>query len=218
MFPDKLARARPVMSAAPLPASLSAFGRSWCRASKAPVEPVTDLYAVACSKICVAVGVSGNVMASKDGGLTWVRGASCTANDLNGIACPSSSTCVAAKHVIISVACFCCGPASGGNVRETNDYLLRSGGTIVATTNGGTSWSSRQSGTSAILYGIACPSSATCAAVGDEGTILASTDGGSTWRGVPSGAFSPLNAIACPTSRSCVVVGAYGSIVTGVRG
>ena len=28
------------------------------------------------------------------------------------------------KHVIISLACFCCGPASGGKVRETNDYLL----------------------------------------------------------------------------------------------
>src|SRR5664280_1746424 len=29
-----------------------------------------------------------------------------------------------AKHVIISLACFCCGLASGGKAWEINDYLL----------------------------------------------------------------------------------------------
>jgi photosystem II stability/assembly factor-like uncharacterized protein len=50
-------------------------------------------------------------------------------------------------------------------------------GTIVSTTDGGTTWRSQTSGTTNYLYGLACPSSSTCFAVGSRGTILRTTNG-----------------------------------------
>jgi photosystem II stability/assembly factor-like uncharacterized protein len=78
---------------------------------------------------------------------------------LNAVACPSPSTCVAV------------GASPGG-------------GTILRSTNGGSTWHRQPSGTPDILYGVACPRPSTCFAVGWDGTILRSTDGGGTWHSV----------------------------------
>ena len=84
------------------------------------------------------------------------RQTSGTTNTLRGVACLSPSTCVA----------------------------VGDSGTIVRTTDGGSTWSSQPSGTTSVLGGVACPSPSTCVAVGNTGTLLRSTDGGSTWRSV----------------------------------
>ncbi len=52
-------------------------------------------------------------------------------------------------------------------------FLLRgTGGTILASTDDGTSWSSRTSGTNDNLWGVgvACPGTSACFAVGSAGT------------------------------------------------
>src|SRR5450759_2935529 len=74
-------------------------------------------------------------------------------------------------------------------------------------------WRRRSSGTDYDLYGIVCPTSRACLAVGDGGTILASADGGATWRSRSSGTDNNLISITCPTSRACLAVGDGGTIL-----
>ena len=80
-------------------------------------------------------------------------------DNLNGVACPSPSTCVAVGN--------------RGTI-----------GTILRSTDGGSTWYIQPSGTPRTLVGVGCPRSSTCVAVGVGGTIVRSTDGGRTWRSI----------------------------------
>jgi photosystem II stability/assembly factor-like uncharacterized protein len=101
------------------------------------------------------------------GGRLWARPAaqparsqtSGTTNNLFGVACRGPSTCSAVG-------------------------VSTSGGMILRSTNGGSTWRSQTSGTTNDLHGVARPRPSTCVAVGNRGTLLRSTDGGSTWRSV----------------------------------
>jgi hypothetical protein len=79
-----------------------------------------------------------------------------TTNDLNTVACLSPSTCVA----------------------------VGDRGTILRSTDGGSTWRRQPSGTTNDLDDVACLSPSTCVVVGDRGTILRTTNGGTTWRSV----------------------------------
>jgi hypothetical protein len=100
-------------------------------------------------------------------------------------------------------------------------------GTVLATADGGDTWTSRPTGTDWDLAGITCPTSNVCLAVGHGGTILATADGGISWAG-RSSATSPwmrslkcpdgsscLTAIACPTVSHCLAVGINGTVLVG---
>jgi photosystem II stability/assembly factor-like uncharacterized protein len=52
-----------------------------------------NLYGVACPRpsTCLAVGGSGTILRSTDGGRTWRSPTSGTTNDLHGVACPVES-------------------------------------------------------------------------------------------------------------------------------
>jgi photosystem II stability/assembly factor-like uncharacterized protein len=86
-------------------------------------------------------------------------------------------------------------------------------GTILATTNGGSSWFPQVSGTTVTLRGISCFNPATCYAVGDSGAILA-ISGGSAWSPQTSGTTYNLTAITCPQSNQCVVARDGGLVLT----
>lgn len=60
-------------------------------------------------------------------------------------------------------------------------WVVGENGTILKTTNGGTSWSSQTSGLSQDLYAVFFINASTGWACGDAGKILKTTDGGSTW-------------------------------------
>src|SRR5216684_7292837 len=98
-------------------------------------------------------GLGGHALAAS----TWTSQTSPTIQNLNGIACPGTTTCFAVGAL-----------ASPGN----------GNGTIVVTTDGST-WTSQNSKVAQILNGIACPTTSTCFAVGASGTILKTTNGGS---------------------------------------
>src|SRR2546423_578306 len=95
-----------------------------------------------------------------------------TTNNVNGVACLSTSIC----------------------------YAVGDGGTLLATTDGGQTWTgeSQGSGTSHSLNGIVCPSTSMCYAVGGGGTLLVSKDGGQTWtdESQSSGTTKNLNDVA----------------------
>ena len=60
-------------------------------------------------------------------------------------------------------------------------------GTILRTTNGGTTWTSQTSGTTNSLWGVSFTDANNGTAVGAYGTILRTTNGGTNWTSQTSG-------------------------------
>ena len=111
-----------------------------------------------------AVGSSGTILRTTNGGVMWISQTSGTTNWLRGVSFTDANT----------------GTAIGD------------GGAIVRTTNGGATWTLQTSGTTRTLYGVSFTDANTGAAVGEGGTILRTSNGGTTFvepigsRGVPN--------------------------------
>ena len=86
-------------------------------------------------------------------------------------------------------------------------------GTILATSDGGATWTAQDPGTTAHLEGVFFPDATHGWAVGDEGTILATADGGATWTpqysgtDLPSGITFTLSGVCFPDASHGWVVG-----------
>jgi len=109
------------------------------------VQPIEHRrHHIACprGRVCYAAGAGGTIVATTDGGRTWRRQATGTANALYSIACPGAGTCYAVGDV----------------------------GTIVATTNGGRGWAMQASPSSDRWTGIACPNRTICYIAGGAET------------------------------------------------
>jgi photosystem II stability/assembly factor-like uncharacterized protein len=72
-------------------------------------------------------------------------------------------------------------------ISSTVGWTVGAYGTILYTTNGGTTWTSKSSGTTEDLMAISFVDANNGWIVGWEGTILKTTDGGSTWNPQTSG-------------------------------
>ena len=73
-------------------------------------------------------------------------------------------------------------------------------GTILHTTDGGSSWTSQASGTGSSLHGVCFTDVNTGTAVGYDGLILRTTNGGMSWMRQSSGTTIELYAAAWPVS------------------
>src|ERR1700674_1633131 len=114
-------------------------------------------------------------------------------NSLSAVSCPTSSTCFAV----------------GG---------LFGYGTILATSNGGGTWTVQSPGTSQAITGVSCPSTTACFAVGGSATILGTSNGGATWTAQSSGSTDYLLGISCPSTTSCFAVGRSSTILSTSNG
>jgi len=92
------------------------------------------------------------------------------------------------------------------------------GGIILRTTNGGTTWTSQTSGTINSLYGVSFTDSDNGTAVGDDGTILRTTDGGATWTQQTSGTTNSLYGVSFTDSENGTAVGMQGTILRTTNG
>ena len=99
---------------------------------------------------------------------------------------------------------------------------MPNGAAVVATTNGGNSWSLQPApATVAYLSGISCSDQRHCTAVGQaaggQGAIITTADGGATWRAatVPAGVLD-ITAIACQADRRCMATGSTASGTTAL--
>lgn len=92
------------------------------------------------------------------------------------------------------------------------------GGRLTETTDGGVTWTSPQTGTSASINGISCASPTACVAVGDQGLALRTTDGGGTWSTsrINNGNF--LSSVSCASALVCFAAGGSGAILTSANG
>ena len=93
---------------------------------------------------------------------------------------------------------------------------LTGGQSDYASRQDGTSWTSRNSGISSSLNGVAYGNS-TFVTVGGSGTILSSSDNGTSWTGRVSGTGSTLNGINYGNS-TFVTVGSSGTILSSPDG
>lgn len=64
------------------------------------------------------------------------------------------------------------------------------------------------------IYGIDCPTTTSCIAVGSGGTVLTSEDNGQIWQQRDSSITETLLDVDCPTTTFCIAVGEYGVIYT----
>ena len=131
-------------------------------------------YTAASSSTAYAVGTSGTILETTDGGATWSAQASGTTVLLTGVA-----------------------------FAGVDGFAVGAGGTILATTDGGSTWSPQVSGTGDNLTSVAiggyCPATGFCVlAAGAAGTVLEQSSAGSTptWTTLAPVTSADLNGIA----------------------
>ena len=170
-----------------------------------------------------AVGSSGRIVATTNGGSTWTVQSSGTTNTLYGLAAFDATHAWAVGQG--GVIRFFNGTSwvsqtSGVTtdlyavtfVSATQGWAVGAGGVIRTTTNGGATWTSQASGTTAALMGVAAVDSTRVWISGAGGTIRFFN--GSTWAGQTSGTTSGLNGIAFLNASQGWAVGAAGTIRT----
>jgi photosystem II stability/assembly factor-like uncharacterized protein len=132
------------------------------------VQSVTTspIYGVsfALSTFGIAVGDSGTILSTTDGGASWAPQSSGTTNALLGVY-------VIDQNIAIAVG--------------TN-------GTILRTEDGGQSWTPQFANAAVNLFGVSFADANNGIAVGDSGTILLTADGGQSWTTQPTGTTQSL--------------------------
>ena len=177
-----------LLSLALLPAAASA-ATAW---SPQTSGVTTDLDGVAFTDAASgwAVGASGAILATTDGGATWKAQTSGTNRSLYAVTFTGA----------------------------TSGWAVGAFGTILATTDGGATWTAQTSGVTTDLYCVTSVSATDAWAVGASGAILATTDGGATWAPQTSGTTSNLRAVAFTSATSGWAVGASGTILATTDG
>jgi photosystem II stability/assembly factor-like uncharacterized protein len=186
------------------------------------------------ANVCLAVGDSGVILRSRDGGATWTN-ASLPGfeHNVKAVTCTGADTCIAVGTDTV---------LHGGNgrlVAQNSDAWLfgldcptasacvavGNGSAIAITADGGATWKVRAPTMSPQLNGVDCISALQCVAVGgswsEDGRILSSADGGRTWTRRLANNKYELDGVSCPTTQLCIAVGgddADGVILTSTDG
>ncbi|MFQ5436083.1 MAG: WD40/YVTN/BNR-like repeat-containing protein, partial [Anaerolineae bacterium] len=138
----------------------------------------------------IAVGESGHVMKTTDGGENWTNLVSGTTTDLHAISIPV------------------------GDI----GYVVGNLGKIICTTSAGMNWFDLNSGTAKNLYGVFFTDDSTGTAVGENGTIIKTTDWGTTWNPQNSGINKILYDVYAIDQQKAVAVGEGGIILRTENG
>ncbi len=103
-------------------------------------------------------------------------------------------------------------------IGSQNGWAVGNNGTILRTTNGGTTWSAQNSGTTATFNAVFFADIQTGWAVGQGGMIRKTTDGGINWNAQTSGVMDELKGIHFVDSQTGWIVGAGGVILKTTNG
>lgn len=160
----------------------------------------------------VAIGNSGAVTWSSDGGATWGIGATGTANALQSVTYDAST----ARYVTVGqtattlwtpfgVSLWTVGTngaaANFAGVRADGAGRIVALGTsvvpeIVLSSDGGANWFAGTPGTASGLFDVVDAGGGVWLGTGQSGTIIRSTDNGSNWSPVTPATANDLRAIA----------------------
>ena len=97
-------------------------------------------------------------------------------------------------------------------------WAAGSQGTILTTTDAGTTWTKRSSGTREDLFCVRFADDLNGWAVGEKGTIVASNDGGATWQPRDSGTAAPLTSLTFSGRDHVWAAGGAGTILASADG
>jgi photosystem II stability/assembly factor-like uncharacterized protein len=86
-------------------------------------------------------------------------------------------------------------------------------GTVIRTTDGGTTWTTPTSGTTETLYAVSFGDSMTGTAVGSRGIIIHTTNGGATWTSQTSGTTLDLWSVSFADAHTGTAVGSRSIIL-----
>ncbi len=135
-----------------------------------------------------AVGDSGRVLRTLDGGVNWA----------------ASTVGTSALRAVVH--------------RGLTVMMAGDGGLLWRSTDNGGSFSSAAIAGGVRLRGLAAPTATDAVVVGDGGTILRSTDGGATWAPEASGTSDDLLAVAFSSPSAGWAVGANGRVLRTTDG
>jgi photosystem II stability/assembly factor-like uncharacterized protein len=99
----------------------------------------------------------------------------------------------------------------------TDGWMVDGGGTIVHTSDGGVTWATQPSGTTAYLGTVGFADTQN-GWVGGDNTVRKTTDGGSTWVNQPTGLSIPWRSIQVFSPSEAVVGGANETIIRTTDG
>ncbi len=189
-----------------------------------PVGPALRFADFGSNSTGIAVGDSGTILRSTNGGLNWTPATSGTTASLYGVSMPATNTgfAVGAGGVVVKTTTGTAwSTIASGTTQDllatswastTVGWAVGKGGTIIKSSNG-TSFTSQTSGTTQDLNGTSFTSTNNGNAVGNGGVILRTTNGGSTWSPQTSGTTQNLNAVHFPASATGFAVGDSGIIL-----
>ena len=143
----------------------------------------------------LAVGTSGSIYRSQDGGLSFTAVASPITLDLSGLAFSASdSACVV-------LAC--------GSV-----------GAVLVSSDWGQTWAAANTSSAFNLYDVAMWDAAHAVACGDSGTLLATADGGGTWTDLSPALYSnrSFNSVAYLSLSSLFVAASQSLLLHSTDG
>ena len=100
----------------------------------------------------------------------------------------------------------------------TTGTSVGASGTILRTTDGGSTWGNQNSGTTSQLNEVVFTDANTGTAVGEGGTILRTTDGGNEWNDQVSGTTNLLFGLSFVDTNTGAAVGAESTILKTTDG
>ena len=178
-----------------------------------------------------AAGWNGTILATSDGGASWVPQTSNTSEHLWSVAFADGQRgwAVGGRGTILATADG--GASWEPQTSNTTEYLLSAAfvdgqrgwavggnGTILATTDGGASWAPQTSNTTEYLRSVAFVDQQRGWAVGHNGTILATADGGASWAPQTSNTTEGLSSVAFVDAQRGWAVGSKGTILATADG
>lgn len=182
----------------------------------------TDLYGVdmGSTQAAIAVGASGTVLYTTDGGAKWLAGTSGTTSDLQAVDMTTNTVgyAVGGTGLILktSDAGVTWTQVGSGVTTEklydikmystTTGYIVGGNGTILRTTDSGTTWTALTSGTTETLYAVDAISN-TVAWVGGANGVLLRTSTGTTWSVVTTGVTSTILGVEMLSGSTVHIVG-----------
>ncbi|GEM_PF-918630 len=119
-----------------------------------------------------AVGESGTIISTKDGGKTWKLQKSGTLKTPRRLLLARLGTRELVEPHFFSVYF----------IDDKKGWATGESGTIISSDDGGRTWYRQASNTDVALYSVYFVNASTGWAVGESGTILSTTDGGKTWK------------------------------------
>ncbi|MBU4442128.1 MAG: hypothetical protein KJ602_06715, partial [Actinobacteria bacterium] len=204
-------------------------GSTWAAQTSTTTNGLNGISA-ASTTVAWAVGAGGTIVKTINGGTNWVAQISGVTGNLHSVSAIDANNAWGVGHDTTSSSPVVLKTDDAGahwrNVQlndtfffnASNGWAVGDGGTIISTTDGGSTWAAQTSTTTENLSGVSATSATVAWAVGAGGTIVNTTDGGTTWVAQTSTTTNGLSGISAASTTVAWAVGAGGTIVKTTDG